>query len=410
MKVLQINTLIDHGSTGRITRELYDYLERNDHECLIAYGRFEKVDGYRTVQIGGKFEQFFHRLYSHVFDRHGFGSYFATKKFIRLIDEYNPDVIQLHNLHGAYINVNVLFSYLSSKNIPIVWLLHDQWSISGHSTNFNLNEDGTIPTRMLNRAELKQYPKSYFISQFTKNYQDKKRLFTSVKNMTVITPSEWLKKIIDKSYLNEYPILTINNGIDISQFNIDCTQTKRLTSQWVSENKIVLLGVASTWNKEKGIDDFVKLSVALPKDKYQIVLVGVNEELAANLPDNIICINRTNSIEELRDIYNASDILLNPTYFDNFPTVNIEALSCGTPVITYDTGGSSESLDDKTGSVIPQGNIDELIREIYKWGRKTEMTMNNCRERAINLYSKEDTYNKYMKLYKQLIEMENDFQ
>lgn len=399
MKVLQINSVIDYGSTGRITRDLYDYLESKGHECVIAFGRGDSTPGYKTIEIGTNFDQLAHGIYSRLTDRHGFGSKLATKKFIKQIDEYNPDIIQLHNIHGYYINIKILFEYLSEKDIPIVWLLHDQWTVSGHSANFNLNPDGSLPSELPNRKELTNYPKTIGFSQFERNLKDKEDLFTSVKNMTIITPSNWLTEMMKKTYLNKYDIKTIYNGVDTEVFRVDNSNTRMLKKKWNAIDKTIILGIASVWDERKGLNDFIKLSKLLPAEQFQIVLVGIDERTKFKLPDNIISINRTNSVDELRDIYNVSDIFVNPTYFDNFPTVNIEALACGTPVITYDTGGSSESIDKDTGSIIQQGDIDSLVMEIKNWNKKQNNSMRFCRNKVINSFSKEKAYNKYIDIY-----------
>ncbi|PKZ23491.1 glycosyl transferase [Aerococcus sanguinicola] len=405
MKVLQINSVIDFGSTGRICRDLYDFLEENGHECVIAYGRGKSTPGYKTIKIGSKIDQALHGVYSRLFDRHGFASRQATRQLIEEIEEFDPDIIHLHNIHGYYLNIEILFNYLSTKDTPVVWLLHDQWSISGHSANFNLNDDGTLPTSLKNRDELKNYPKTVGFGQFKKNLRDKEKLFTSIKNMTNVTPSHWLESIVSKSFLNKYPIMTIYNGVNTDIFKIDFNKSNYLRKQWNSEQKIVILGVASIWDPRKGLDDFIKLSQLLSPADYQIVLVGSDPQIKNKLPRDIVTIERTNSVEELKDIYNASDVFVNPTYFDNFPTVNIEALACGTPVITYDTGGSGESINENTGTIVDQGNFDMLLNAIEKWGGKVPAVKKNCRRRVLEKFNKEKNYKQYLNLYKERLNL-----
>lgn len=399
MKVLQINSVIDYGSTGRITRDLYDVLKKNGHECVIAFGRGDSTQGYQTIKIGSNFDQLRHGFYSRLTDRHGFASKKATLKFIEEVEDFNPDIIQLHNLHGYYLNIEVLFNYLSTKDIPVVWLLHDQWPVSGHSAYFDLNLNGKLPSELSNRTELANYPKTIGVSQFERNLEDKENLFTSIDNMTMITPSDWLTNFMKSSFLRKYPIKTIHNGVDTSIFKIYKKNVNRLREKWNAIDKIVVLGVASVWDERKGIDDFIEISMKLPLDKYQIILVGVDEKSKLKLPEEIISIKKTNSVDELRDIYNASDIFINPTYFDNFPTVNIESLACGTPVVTYDTGGSPESIDELTGSVVQPGNTNELIKEIIRIGKKNENIETNCCKRAMKNFDTKVVFNKYVDLY-----------
>lgn len=407
MKVLQINSVMDYGSTGRITRDLYDTLESQGHDCVIAFGRGDSTPGYKTIKIGSNFDQLLHGAYSRLTDRHGFGSILATKKFIKQIDEYNPDIIQLHNIHGYYINIKILFEYLSQKDIPIVWLLHDQWTVSGHGASFELNSDGTFPDELSNRKLLSEYPKTIGVSQFEKNLRDKESLFTSIENMTIITPSNWLTNMMKKSFFKKYEIKTIHNGVDTGVFYVDNSITNFLRQKWEATNKTIILGIASVWNERKGLNDFVKLSKLLPDEEYQIILVGIDDQTKAKLPDNIITIERTNSVDELRSIYNTCDIFVNPTYFDNFPTVNIEALACGTPVITYNTGGSPESIDKYTGSIVNQGDVESLIFEIKKWARKTPDVANACRNKLLQYFTKKISNDKYEQLYRKISQVHN---
>lgn len=404
MRILQINSVVSIGSTGRITRDLYDYFESKGHECVIAFGRGEAAPGYKTIKIGSKLDQMSHLIYSRLTDRHGFASRSATKRLIEQIEAYNPDLIQLHNIHGYYINIELLFNYLSTTNIPVVWLLHDQWAVSGHGAYFDLNEDGSFPTKLSRKEELKDYPKTIGFSQFEKNLKDKEQLFTSIKNMTILTPSNWLTHMMKQTFLNKYEIKTIYNGVNTDVFHMDHSNTEKLRQEWKAADKTVILGIASVWEERKGLKDFIKLSQVLPTNDCQIVLIGIDEETKEQLPNNIIPISRTNSVEELRDIYNASDIFVNPTYFDNFPTVNIEALACGTPVITYDTGGSPEAINEKTGSVVRQGDLKSLVHEINIWGDKTQAIAHECRNHAMKNFTEEITYSQYENLYAQILE------
>jgi len=408
MKIMQINSVINYGSTGKLARDLYDFLESRGHECVIAFGRGTSTPGYKTIKIGSEIDQIIHLLRSRFIDRHGFGSKLATKKLIKKINEFKPDVIHLHNLHGYYLNIQILFEYISRNNIPVVWLLHDQWPISGHSAYFDLDTDGSIPSKLLNRKELSKYPSTIGFSSFQKNLKDKKNIFTSCNNMTIVTPSNWLSDVMKLSFLNKYQIKTIYNGIDTTLFQIDHSKTFLLKKEWNATNKLIILGVASVWDERKGLRDFIQLANVLPVEEYQIVLVGIDNSKITDLSDNIICIKRTNDINELKDIYNASDIFVNPTYFDNFPTVNLEALACGTPVITYETGGSSESLNLITGSVVKQGDINSLLVEIKKWGRKTTTVSKRCRARVLSKFTKEISNEQYVQIFKNYVSLKDN--
>ena len=357
MKILQINSVCGIRSTGRICTDLADVLEQNGHECKIAYGRETVPEKYRkyAVRIGSDFDVNLHALQSRIFDNAGFGSRRATEKFIEWVKEYDPDVIHLHNIHGYYINIEVLFNYLAKADKPVVWTLHDCWTFTGHCAHYSYVKCDKWKMGCYNCPQKKSYPSSMLLDASKKNWLKKKALFTSVRKMTLVTPSKWLANEVKQSFLGDYPVKVIPNGIDLNVF-------KPTPSDFREKNglvgKKIILGVASTWGPRKGLNDFVELSKILD-DNYKIVLVGLSEKQKKELPDNIIKITRTNNVRELAEIYTAADILFNPTYEDTYPTVNLEAQACGTPVVTYRTGGSIESVPEE--NVVEQGDLKKTI-------------------------------------------------
>lgn len=393
MKILQINSVCGYGSTGRIATDLYDVLEKEGHECCIAYGRGTAPKGYRTIKIGNNFDFYTHVLKTRLFDLHGFGSKSATKRFIKQIEEYKPDSIHLHNLHGYYLNIKILFNYLATLDIPIIWLLHDAWAISGHSAYFDLDSNDEVPKMNLKKNRNLEYPKSYFIDNSKKNFLKKKKVLTQIKNLTVITPSNWLAEIIKKSFLSIYDIKVIHNGIDLSKFKVTPSNFRNKEGL---VNKKIILGVASVWDDRKGLVYFNQLAQQL-NDEFKVVVVGVDKKQIEKLNKNILAISRTDNIRELAEIYTAADIYVNPTLEDNFPTTNIEALACGTPVITFDTGGSPESLNEETGIIIEKGNSQSLYESILNFNYKKK-NEEECRKQAQN-FEKGAVYNKYLSLY-----------
>lgn len=397
MKVLQINSVCGYGSTGRITTDLYDVLEQEGHECCIAYGRGDAPEGYNTIKIGNKFDFYCHVLKTRLFDLHGFGSKQTTKKFIKQIKQYKPDIIHLHNIHGYFINIELLFEFLSTLDTPIVWQLHDAWSVSGHSAHFEL-ENNNIPVRNTNKLQKKEYPRSYVLDNSKKNYLNKKKIFTKVKNMTIVTPSYWLGNILKKSFLSIYDIKVIHNGIDLTKFKISVSDFKKRNKL---SKKRILLGVASVWNEKKGLDYFNQLAERLDEGSYQIILIGVSEKQKDRLNKRILGISRIESVKKLAEIYTVADIFVNPTLEDNFPTTNLESLACGTPVITFDTGGSSESINEQTGVVVVRGNFEKLYEAIvnFDYENKNKKACSTHAEK----FDKFDRYNEYLRLYHTLI-------
>ena len=392
MKVLQINSVCGFGSTGRIATDLYKVLEEQGHECKIAYGRGTSPEGIDSIKIGSNLDNYFHVFKTRVFDKHGFGSVSATKKFIEEVKEYDPDIIHLHNIHGYYINIEILFNYLKEANKPVVWTLHDCWTFTGHCSYFDYVGCDKWKSGCNNCIQKNEYPSSNFMDNSQFNYEKKKELFTSIKNMTIVTPSKWLANLVKESFLGKYPVEVINNGIDLDVFK---PTESDFREKYNLQDKFIVLGVANIWGERKGLRNFIELSKEL-SDDYKIVVVGVNEKQKRELPENILAITRTNNVRELADIYTSSEVFVNPTLEDNFPTTNLESLACGTPVITFNTGGSPECIDNETGYTVEKCNTEEIqfylnnIEDIYS---------NKCIERA-KLYDKNVRYNDYINLYR----------
>ena len=337
-----INVSCGTGSTGRICTDLAEALEKKGHTVKIGYGRdavAQKNEKY-AVKIGNDIDVYSHVLQARLFDRMGFGSKRATEKFIEWVKEYDPDVIHLHNIHGYYINIEVLFNYLKKCGKKIIWTLHDCWAFTGHCAYFDFIGCNKWTIGCNHCTQKTEYPARIGVDCSKRNYQIKEELFTGVHNLTIVTPSNWLAELLRNSFLAEYPVKVIHNGIDTNVF----AETKsNIKEQFgISKDKKIVLGVASVWDRRKGLEDFIKLSKLLD-DKYVIVLIGLNKKQIDKLPENVLGVERTENINELVDWYSAADVFVNPTYEDNYPTTNLEAISCGTPVITYDTGGSSES-------------------------------------------------------------------
>jgi len=400
MRILQINTVVNSGSTGRIAEDIGKVLMANGHESFIAYGRGNQKSQSQLIKIGTQKDVIMHGIKSMVFDRHAFGSQHATEKLIEQIEAINPDVIGLHNVHGYYLNIEVLFNYIAEKKIPVIWTLHDCWAFTGHCAYFDSVSCEKWKTICHKCPKTRSYPTSYLMDNSQKNFLDKKRIFNQVANGTIVTPSRWLKNLVEESFLN-YPAVNIHNGIDIEIFRPNENKADIREKYNISGDKIIL-GVASIWDVRKGLADFIKLH-EINNGRYQIILVGVSEKQQNALPKGIIGIRRTENTHELASLYSLADVFVNPTYQDNFPTTNIEALACGTPVITYKTGGSPEAIDDCTGIVVPKGEITALnsaINNILDKGKAHFSAA--CRERAENRFNKDDRYMEYLELYEKV--------
>ncbi|NWJ51806.1 MAG: glycosyltransferase [Bacteroidetes bacterium] len=400
-KILQINIVVNYGSTGIIAEEIGRHAIEEGWESYIAFGRKERPSKSKLIKIGSDLDINLHVLQTRLFDRHGFGSHRATQKLINQIEKINPDIIHLHNLHGYYINIKILFDFLSKADIPIVWTLHDCWPITGHCVHFDSINCERWKTHCFNCPLKNSYPASFLIDRSSKNHLFKKNKFTSIKRLTIVPVSNWLGNIIKKSFLNCYPIQVINNGVDCNIFVQNKTQ--KIREKYNVIDKLIILGVSNTWEPRKRLSDFIELSKSLDNSSV-IILVGLSSTQLKNLPKNIIGIPRTESVQELVDLYSAADIYLNLSIEETFGKTTAEALACGTPIIVYNATACPELVSPETGFIVEKGNIISLLESINivrRAGR--EHFAFACRERALKLYNKNDRISDYINLYKSMM-------
>ena len=397
MKILMINSVCGIKSTGRICTDIAELIVRRGHECRIAYGRDGVPDRYAeyAVRIGTDTDVKMHALCARIFDNSGFCGKKATSRFIEWVKEYDPDIIHLHNLHGYYIDLEQLFKYLKASGKPVIWTLHDCWSFTGHCAHFDYVGCKRWQTGCYACPQKGEYPKSVLFDSSRANWLNKKRLFSEVSDMTLVTPSSWLAGLVGKSFLKEFDLRVINNGIDLNAFKI---KNGGFREKYDLIDKKIVLGVASVWSFKKGLNDFSELYKILDPNIFRIVLVGVGEEDKNQLDPSIIRIGRTNNVSELAEIYSAADVFVNPTYEDTFPTTNIEALACGTPVITYDTGGSPEIIDESCGIAVERGNVRKLAKQIEAAVMSGKFTSDMCVNRAAK-FDMERCCKEYLELY-----------
>ncbi len=397
MKVLQINAVCGNCSTGKIAVDLYRVLEKHGDQCKIAYGRRSAPEGIDTIKIANKLDNLIHIGLSMLLDNSAFLTKRKTKKLIKKIEEYEPDIIQLHSLQGYYIDINTLLTFLAKYHKPVVYTLHNCWSFTGHCNYFDYAKCDKWKTGCKNCPQKATYPPSLVLDRSSQNYQKKQQLLNGIKDLTLVTPSKWLSDLVKQSYLKNHEVITINNGIDLSKFkptNGDFRKKHNL------EEKFIILGVANVWEKRKGLEAFLELAKKLD-DKFQIILVGLNKRQLKKIPKNIIGITRTNNIEELAEIYTTADVFFNPTLEENFPTVNLEAMACGTPIITYKTGGSTEMVEPSWGYVVEKQDTkaaEQIIRNLVGKEKKTKECLESAKK-----YSKESKFEEYIALYHKIL-------
>lgn len=403
MRIVQINGGAK-GSTGKIMMGIAEVARAQGHEVMCASpitttNRDAGEDcGY--YRIGTFNSRRVNVALARITGFNGCFAWFETYKLLKKIDEFKPDIIHLHNLHDSYINLPMLFSYIKKHNVPTVWTLHDCWAFTGQCPHFTIVKCDKWKVGCHNCPQYKEYPASLY-DNTKKMWQLKKKWFTGVKNMTIVTPSRWLARLAQESYLKEYSIRVINNGIDLNVFKP--TQSNFRERYEIPAEKHIILGVSFAWGYRKGLDCFVEMAEKLG-EQYQIVLVGTDDEIDKNLPHNIISIHRTQNQKELAEVYSAADVFVMPTREENYPTVNMEAIACGTPVVTFDTGGSPEMLDDKTGIVVEANDIEATKKAIKDICEKKKCND----EEYIAAYSKKFDMKKrfaeYIELYANVLE------
>ncbi len=393
MRVLFVNSVCAAGSTGRIFASLCRLLKERGEEALLCYGR---GSGYRDIhaeRIGSDPEVFCHVCLNRLTDHHEIGSKHATRQLIRHIEAWNPDIVHLGNIHGYYLNIPLLMEHLKRIGVPILWTLHDCWSFTGHCSHFTDVGCERWITGCHHCPKRHIYPSSIFFDRSRQVFDIKKRLFSGVDRLTIVTPSEWLAGCVRRSFLNGYPVAVLPNGIDTGLFSTDASST------FSHKGKRLALGVAVPWDKRKGFDDFIALRKLLPED-WTIALVGVTEKQRRMLPEGIVGVCRTENAKELAGLYAAADVYVNPTYCDTFPTTNLEALACGTPVVTYDVGGSPESITKETGRVVKMGDVAALAEKTVEAAETVRPE--DCRERAMQ-YDQRDRFAAYLSLYESVL-------
>lgn len=394
-KLLQINITANWGSTGKIAEQIGLCAMKHEWESYIAYGRWCNPSKSHLIKVGNKLDMYMHYGEQRIRDNEGLCSRRATKRLIKRICEINPDVVQLHNIHDHYLNYRLLFEYLNKTDIKVVWTLHDCWAFTGHCFHFVTKNCDKWKNGCFECPLKNEYPKT-FLDRSKKHWLLKKELFAGCKNLTIVPVSDWLANFVKESFLKEKRIHVIKNGVDLNIF--------KPTTLYLSEpnRKFKILAVSSVWYPDKGELDIYKLREMLSEDQFEIIIVGLSAEQHKELPKGIIGIQRTQNLQELVQLYSNADVLINPTYADTFPTVNLEALACGTPVITYRTGGSPEAIDEKTGVVIEQGDVDGLVAAIRMMKEK-HLSSTDCRKRAEERFDKDKCFEKYLELYEKLI-------
>jgi len=390
LKVVQINSVYGIGSTGAIAQNIGKVLSENGIENYVFYSGGIKTAEKRGIKYMSNFFVKCNAGLAKILGNYGFNTFFGTIKLIRKINKINPDIVQIHNIHGHNVNLSIFFKYLKKKNVEVIWTFHDCWAFTGYCPFFSKEDCNKWQTMCDKCPRASEF--SFFSDKSKKQYLRKRKALTSVDKLLIITPSKWLAELVKKSYFKDYEVRVINNGIDLDIFKPTKSDYRE---KYGLQNKRIIL------SSPKGhTEPFKELNELIDKEKFAIVLLGVSKEEAKNLPDNILSLPKIRNKEEMAKWYTLADVFVNLSLEDNFPTVNIESLACGTPVVTYDTGGGPEIIDENTGITVPPRDVAaawDAVKEVLK-GESSEA---KCIERARALYNAKDRFNDYYELYKE---------
>jgi glycosyltransferase involved in cell wall biosynthesis len=392
---------------GRIAEQIGLKVIDNGWKSYIAFSRGPSSGNSNLLRIGTAIDVYWHGLQTRLFDNHGFSSSSATRKLIKSIDRIKPDIIHLHHLHGYFVNIQILFDFLRTAGIPVVWTHHDCWAITGHCAYFDYIGCEKWKTLCFSCPQQKSYPASFLQDRSSLNYNLKKIIFGNIPRLVMVPVSHWLASVFNQSFLKDYPTTVIQNGVNLENFKFRQEGADKVRAKLNAKNKFLILGVASTWDRRKGLQDFLNFQREYRLNHAVLLLIGLSKSQLKNLPSGILGIERTENVQELADYYSAADVFVNPTWEDTFPTTNLESLACGTPVITYRTGGAVESITNETGAVIEKGDLRNLKKtlEYFQCLDETQRARfrANCRLRAENFFDMRTRFDDYVSLYNSML-------
>lgn len=397
MKIVQINATCGIGSTGKICQGISRVMGTENIENYILCSK-SNGDPLSICCSDSKYIKL-QALKARFLGNYGFNSRKNTKKMIAELERIQPDIVHLHNIHGHDCNLEMLFSYFRRKKTKLLWTFHDCWSFTGYCTYFTMADCGKWRSCCEECVQKRKY--SWFFDKSRELYEKKRELFRDL-DLTIVTPSRWLADLVRQSFLKKYPVCVVNNGIDLGIFKPTASGFRE---KYGLENKKMVLDVSFEWGTRKGLDIFIELAKRLPED-YRIVLVGTDQNVDKLLPDNIVSIHRTQNQRELAEVYSAADVFVNPTREENYPTVNLESLACGTPVLTFRTGGSPEMLDETCGSVVSCDDVDALEKEIVRICTDKPYSESDCLRKA-QAFDQNERFKEYLRLYERVISAGN---
>lgn len=402
MRVVEISPVIGSGSVGRIVDQIFEGLIKNGDKCIAICGTVGNTiipKNNRVVSVSS-YARMANAFHARLFDSDGFCLFSGMQRILNEIESFQPDIVHMHGAYGYYLNMEVLYRFINKKDYYLVNTMHSCWDYTGHCCYYIYAGCNKWKTECNRCPEKRAYPTSLLMDNSRNNYRKKKRIFTGNQREIIVTPSKWLADEVKQSYMRDYPVKIINNGINTDVFKrINIINSHCFEKYRIPRNKIIILGVAGYWDRRKGLADFIELNNWIDDDMH-IVIVGVNERQKKDIPHCITAISRTENPYELAELYSMATILFNPTYEDNYPTVNLEAIACGTPVVTYESGGSGEAVSEYNfGAVIPKKQFNRIIR-IARYYYENEPDLN---DQIINTISSERMVKDYYELFNRIM-------
>lgn len=398
--VVQINSVINKGSTGRIAQQIGEHVENQGWRHFLVYGRPSNPTNLDAYKISSYTDNLIHYGLSLALDAHGLGSQITTSKLCRWLSQINPSLVHLHNLHGYYLNYPILAKYLQEKRIPVVWTLHDCWAFTGHCSYYSDINCTKWHTECHTCPKKRSYPAS-ITDRSKSNFERKQKLFKAFDSLQLVTVSDWLKGEVQKSFLSKLPVVTIHNGVDTKVFHENYS-TAELDERYHLKGRFVAVAAATSWSPTKGFQDYLRMAEKLDENE-KIVLIGLNDHQIANLPPGIIGITRTESSEELARWYRRANVVLNLSTQETFGMTTVEGFACGSPSIVYNATASPELINEKVGYVVEAGDVDAVYSKMQELRSENKLLSSDCVHHVHQNFNSKKQYLNYIKLYDRLL-------
>lgn len=395
MKIVAINTVAEvYNAPGRIMTDICRAINDNGGDALAVYGRGEPPLGINSYHMGGKFDFYSHTLKSRITDSEGLHSVVATRKMLDEVERFEPDIVHLHNLHGHYLNYRLLFDWLKTTGVPVVWTLHDCWAFTGHCAYYSSVKCNGWLTGCKQCKHIREYPRSY-IDRARYNFAKKTDVFTSLDRLTIVPVSQWLANEVASSFLNKYSVKVIPNGIATDIF-------RRVPAEFRSRT-FRILGVASNWENRKNLQFFIDLAYNSPT--AIVYLAGrLSRKQRKKLPKNILLVGEVKDCQEMAHVYSSVDMFINASDSETFGMTTIEAMSCGLPVIVNNTTALPEVIAGDSAFVTDIRDKKKVLTLIEKIKNeiiplKTETSLEHVRAN----YDVSVMVSAYIQLFKNIL-------